>query len=108
MAAEREPGKYSIHKASAAAAERRHNRDVVQHDQLEEKDPQGRLVFLTELYALLCNVERDSRLQITVADVSYERGGLHRVYTFVSEVCIIPVNGVLKFFLYKKFTDLRL
>lgn len=36
----------------------------------EEKDPKGRLLFLQVVLDLLCNVDRDYRLLITIKDLS--------------------------------------
>ncbi len=60
---------YSIHKAAAAAAARQH--EVVRRpDLLEEKDPRGRQAFLDVVMRLVCDTQRDYRLQISIKELS--------------------------------------
>ena len=59
----------SIHKAAAAAAARQH--EVVRRPELlEEKDPRGRQAFLDVVMHLVCDTQRDYRLQISIKELS--------------------------------------
>lgn len=60
---------YSIHKAAAAATARQH--EVVRRPELlEEKDPRGRQAFLDVVMRLVCDTQRDYRLQISIKELS--------------------------------------